>query len=301
MNIFISLNGHANQATIPLRMGVTLRKEHQAHARLHDAQYDDEGTRSQRQNEIDKGRKHYLGELVVQPENEGDEEIRLSCRAVLSEPRTHYQDPGLVTILRSDGNKGDLTVSLALESLLKKNKISTEDIISYFHKPYIEGQIRDSHDVYEMYSQIPKDKVVYTGGDSTGGAVLGNPGAVGGSMGGDDVEGDLLSPPIFKPMNISGVSYSYSMADAYIDNVRLDNDMIVLETVNSKGEKADIHSFKLSSRPHLSKLHQYAYDYLKGREGQRGYFAVCTTGPCKGFLAESVTAIALQMQKSGVV
>ena len=301
MDIYINLNRHANQVTIPLRMGVTLRKEHQTHARLHDAQYDDEGTRSQRQKEIDNGNKHYLGELVVKPEKEGDEEIRLSCRAVLSEPRAHYQDPGLVTILRSDGNKGDLTVSMALESLKKKNKISTEDIIKYFHKPYIEGNIHDSLDVYEIYSQIPKAGSVDTGGDTTGGAVLEDPAAVAGAMGGDDIDGELLAPPIFKPMKISGVSYSYSMADAYIDKVRFDNDMIVLETINSKGEKAEIHSFKLSSRPHLSKLHQYAYEYLKNREGQRGYFAVCTSGPCKGFLAESVTAIALQMQKNGVI
>lgn len=303
MNIFINLNRHANQVTIPLRMGVTLTKEHQSRARLHDATYDEEGTKSQRQNEINRGNRHYLGELVIHPEVAGGDEIRLKCRAVLSEPRYEGQDPALITILRPDGNKGDMTVSFAIEALLKKNKINTKDIIDYFHKPYIDGLIHDSSDVHEIFNAIPKADVVDIADDLTAKALLRNPASVSDAMGDDSgaIEGDLMAPPIFKPMDISGVAYKYSMTDAYIDNVRLDNDMILLDTVNSKGESETIHSFKLSPRPHLSKLHQYAYEYLKSREGQRGYFAVCTDKKCRGFLAESVTAIALQMQKSGLV
>ena len=57
-----------------------------------------------------------------------------------------------------------------------------------------------------------------------------------------------------------------------------------------------LHSFK--QREHLAAHHQKTFEYLQSRIGQRAHFAVCMSEPCKGFLAESVTSIALQLMKS---
>ena len=101
----------------------------------------------------------------------------------------------------------------------------------------------------------------------------------------------------YKPLPIEGVKYQYVLADAYIENVRIENDCIAFSCINSKGEVQEMHSFKLSPRPHLNSLHTYAFNYLKDREQQRALFAICDTDPCRGFIAESVTAISLQLMR----
>jgi hypothetical protein len=99
-------------------------------------------------------------------------------------------------------------------------------------------------------------------------------------------------------LSIPNVKYKYVMADTYIEDVRIEDDMIKFKCIDSKGEPREMHSFKLSPRKHLSSLHQYAFEYLKSRQEQRALFAVCNSDPCKGFFAESVTAISLQLMRS---
>ena len=88
------------------------------------------------------------------------------------------------------------------------------------------------------------------------------------------------------------------MADTYIEDVRIEDDMIKFRCIDSKGELREMHSFKLSPRKHLSALHEYAIKYLQSRQEQRALIAICNSEPCKGFFAESVTAISLQLMKT---
>ena len=85
------------------------------------------------------------------------------------------------------------------------------------------------------------------------------------------------------------------MADAYIENAWIEDGKIWIDVIGTSGQIKRLHSFK--QRDHLIQHHKLALDYLKSRIGQRGYFAICMSDPCKGFLAESVTSIALQLMK----
>ena len=76
------------------------------------------------------------------------------------------------------------------------------------------------------------------------------------------------------------------------------DEKIWIEVLGTSGEHTRLHSFK--QRDHLAVHHQNALRYLQSRIGQRAHFAVCMSQPCKGFLAESVTSIALQLMRGTI-
>jgi hypothetical protein len=52
MKVFLSIYGHTNSASLPLRMGIAITEKHQQFCELKDACYDEKGTRGQRPSEI---------------------------------------------------------------------------------------------------------------------------------------------------------------------------------------------------------------------------------------------------------
>ena len=303
MKVFLSLHGHTNSASLPLRMGIALTEKHQQFASLEDAVYDEVGSLGQRQIEIDRGNRHYTGTLVIPNENkEVETPYRLDCRVVLGAPRSSEQSPPVVTLLMKSGNRGDMTVTAHIERMLKRGQITTQDLIEYFHPAYVRGEITSSNDCEDIYRKhVETIKLEAKNADPAGQEILKNPEPILKAMIESEIEGvELHSPSKFQKLTIARVRYEYVMADAYIENVRIEDDMIQFKCIDSKGELRDMHSFKLSPRPHLSALHQYAFEYLKSRQEQRALFAVCNSDPCKGFFAESVTAISLQLMKTEV-
>lgn len=300
MKVFIS--EHASKVSIPLRFGFLIKERIQRDADLVDSVYDDLGTKSQRQDEIDRGRRHYTGRLVISnPENILlPYEIR--CRVVLGEPKSSNMSPPVITLLKEDFSKGDMTVTMHIEKLLQKRKITERQILEVLHPAYIAGKINDSTDVDDALRGSNTSIPISDFGDETSRSLINQKEIVAEVVESQEFNETILESPLsYKPLPISGVKYDYVIADAYIENVRVEDDCIKFECLNSKGEKQLMHSFKLSKRPWLSELHKYAINYFNERDGGRATFAICMTEPCKGFVAESVTAISLQiMQNKGV-
>lgn len=302
MDIFLGLNGHANNSSLPLRFGIKISQKHQQFLILEDAVLDEKSTKMQRQYEIEDGRRHYRGNMCIPSEDKESDGLRLPCRVVLSEPRTDRDLPRVITILSENFNAGDLTVTKHLEEMQKRGKISTHDLISIFHPAYLKGELNSSNDCEDIYSKHIKGKLVPASFNDTAAiSMLKNPDPIINAINSSSIENVELHAPLkYTELPISNVRYTYVMADAFIDNVQIKEDMITFTCINSKGKSQDLHSFKLSPRPHLKKLHEYAFNYLKEREGQRAIFAICKSKPCEGFIAESVTAISLQIMRSGV-
>lgn len=303
MQIYLSIYGHTNNASLPLRMGITITEKHQQFATLEAVKFDDVGTSSQRQDEIERGNRHYKGTLLIPNENRTiDKPYQFDCRVVLGAPKSSEQRPPVITLLRLDGNRGDMTVTAHIERMLKRGQITTSDLIEVFHPAYIRGEIQSSNDCEDIFrNNIASIKIPTSNADPVGQEILKNPEPILRTLIDNEVEGvQLKAPPIYKKLIIPGVKYQYVMADAYIEDVRIENDAIVFNCIDSQGENRRIHSFKLSPRKHLSALHNYAFEYLKSRQEQRAMFAVCNSDPCKGFLAESVTAISLQLMKTDI-
>jgi hypothetical protein len=301
MKVFLGLHGHTNSASLPLRMGIVITEKHQQFATLEHAQYDEAGSLGQRQNEIDRGNRHYTGTLVIPNERKDtDEPYRLDCRLVLGAPRSSEQSPPIVTLLRQSSNRGDMTVTAHIERMLKRGQVKTQDLIKFFHPAYVRGEITSSNDCEDIYRQcVETVKLDVRNADPAGQEIIKNPEPIVNAILQSEIEGvDLRSPSKFQKLTIARVRYEYVMADAYIEDVRIEDDMIQFKCIDSKGEFRNMHSFKLSPRPHLSALHQYAFEYLKSRQEQRALFAACNSEPCKGFLAESVTAISLQLMRT---
>ncbi len=299
MEIYLSLNGHANSVSLPLRLGRRITEQHQQFVKLEDGQFDEIGTRSQRQKEVDDGRRHYLGTLVIPHESpEHDEPYRLKCRVVLGEPSRPDQRPPVITVLRSDTNKGDLTVTRHLDGMLKRGKITHDHILQVFHPAYRNGELQSSNDCEDVFSQrIRVSLPPIDANDLTALAMLRDPGPVARvveDVGSDDMA--LKAPLTYRRLPIHDVKYEYVLADAYISDAWMDGDVIYVTFINSRGQEQTSRSFK--PRDHLVKHHQRAFAYLRERKEQRALFAVCNSGPCRGFLAESVTSIALQIMQS---
>ncbi len=301
MKVFLSLFGHTNSASLPLRMGIAITEKHQQFATLENAEYDEAGSLGQRQNEIDRGNRHYTGTLVIpNKDKDAGEPYRLDCRVVLGAPRTSDQSPPVITLLMKSSNRGDMTVTAHIERMLKRSQITTQDLIKFFHPAYVRGEITSSNDCEDIYrKQVETIKLEAKDADPAGQEILKNPEPILKAIIGSEIDGvELRSPSKFQKLTITKVRYEYVMADAYIEDVRIEDDMIQFKCIDSKGEMRDMHSFKLSPRPHLNALHQYAFEYLKSRQEQRALFAVCNSDPCKGFFAESVTAISLQLMRT---
>jgi hypothetical protein len=297
MELFLSINGHANRESLPLRYGLQITEKHQQFCILHDAIHDTEGTKSQRQNEIEKGRKHFGGKLEIMGVDPNKNHEPFSTKCVIEETNDKFKLPPIVTLLR-DGSRSDLATTMHIGNMVKRGKIDVEDIIKYLHPEYIDGNIRDSNDVEEIYQTkiLPLRKGLEIETEGTGLSISYDiPKIIETIASIPDDEGINL-PPRFKKLELSSsVKYKYSMADAFVEDVWMDNEKIYLKVIGSNEESTNLHSFK--QRSHLAIHHKKTYEYLKSRIGQRAIFAVCMSEPCKGFLAESVTSIALQVMR----
>lgn len=297
MKLFLGLNGHANSESLPLRFGISIEQKHQQYLNLIDALYDEKGTLSQRQNEIDSGNKHYTGKLQIPNEDASKDPLIFDCRLVLSSPAIG-QSPRIITVLKKDTNPGDITVTKHISGMLKRNQITKNELIEYFHPAYLNGLIKDSNDCEEIFRKLrssrPEEFLPTSKSDEL---ILQSSEELTEVVNQFDIDEIQLNEKLtYKELNLSpSIKYKYVMADAYIEDAWQSDDKIWIKVVNSKGVLQDFHSFK--TRDHLSHHHEYAFNYLHSRIGQRAYFAICMSEPCRGFMAESVTSIALQLMR----
>lgn len=303
MKVFVSIFGHANGVSLPLRMGIVITEKHQQFAELSEAHYDEIGSKNQRQIEIERGNRHYTGILEIPHVDKNiNSPYKLKCRVVLAEPKHHDQRPPVVTILKQDGNAGDMTVTKHLEHMLKRAQISVQDLLDIFHPAYVRGEIQSSNDCEDIYRhKVESLKLHLSNIGPAEKEILKNPQPIVQAIVDNQIDSVELKGPLqYKRLTIQNVKYEYVLADAYIENVRIEDDMIKFNCIDSNGNERELHSFKLSPRKHLSALHQYAIEYLYSRQEQRALIAICNSDPCKGFFAESVTAISLQLMKTEV-
>ncbi|MDC0404234.1 hypothetical protein OAM26_04300 [Porticoccaceae bacterium] len=304
MKVFLPVRGHANAVSLPLRFGIRITDESQQFMVLHDAAHDEEGTNGQRPSEIERGNHHYVGTLEIKSPS-GQILSSEHCRVVLETPSRSDQSPKVITIMDADRSlvKGDNSVTQHLGGMKKSGRITDEDLLECFHPAYVAGKIRNSNDcemVWTDYSERsqgalevddPVNRSVVSGlaADQKQFTEL---------MSVSDVnEVPLTAPLTYVPMNLPNVRYDYVMADAYVHDVQRVDDRIHLTVTNSKGSKQTLKSFPLNEKTrHLAKFHEYAFGYLESRVEQRAKFAIEKSGT----LAESVTAIALQMNRIGI-
>ena len=298
MKLFLGIKGHANTESLPLRYGLQIQETHQQFCTLHNAIHDVDGTKTQRQNEIEKGRKHYLGKLEIKEIDPNKYYKIFETRCVIEETKDQSKLSPIVTLLR-DGSRSDLATTQHIGNMVKRGKLDVKDIIEFLHPEYIDGNIRDSTDVEEIYQEkiLPSRQGSQIELEGTGLNTSHDLPKIKESIESiPDDESSLSFPPTFKKLELSSsVRYKYSMADAFVEDVWMDNEKIYLKVIGSSDESKTLHSFK--QRSHLVVHHQKTFEYLKSRIGQRAIFAVCMSEPCKGFLAESVTSIALQIMK----
>ena len=291
---------HANKAVMPLRFGVSISEKRQQYCDLESYNFDPEGTKRQRPNEIDKGRKHYIGTLVIRSPEPYGENINLSGRWIIEEPQAEGHRPSLVTALRVGLGDfmGDLTVTKHLEEMLKRNRVSTEEIIGYMHPAYLKGNIQTSNDLEDILAnEIIPDRAQPEPLPSLNDGIVDVPPPSVSGQPEDDVDQEDRRPLVFEPLEIkASIKYQYVWADAFILDVGLSDKKLWVSVINSKGEKQTLESFEI--RNHLIAHHEYALKYLKSRKGQRAFFAICVSEPYKGTLAESVTSIALELMRS---
>lgn len=299
MKIYLSIHGHTNSESLPLRFGMQIKESYQQFVNLENGVFDEVGTNRQRADEIERGNKHYLGDLCIPNIDKTLPSHCYPCRVVLGAPKYSDQAPPIVTILRQDYSHGDLTVTKHISGMLKRGRISVDDIINFLHPKYLIGEIQDSNDIEEIYSNeiLPSrqhDLVITSVADE---AIVESADHIKSAIDSFSIEEvNLHAPPTFVNIELGEkVKYQYVMADAFINDAWMAEDKIWIEVVSSNGTSKKLHSFK--PRNHLAQHHKLAYDYLQSRIGQRAYFAVCNSEPCKGFLAESVTSIALQLMK----
>jgi hypothetical protein len=216
---------------------------------------------------------------------------------VLSSPSIG-QSPRIITILKKDTNAGDMTVTKHISEMLKRNQITKDELIQHFHPAYVNGFIKNSNDCVEIYlklKEIRPQEVIST--NKSDELIIQSADELKKVVHQFDIEDTQLNEKLtYKELQLSpSIKYKYVMADAYIEDAWQLEDKIWIKVINSKGESQDFHSFKV--REHLSQHHEYAFEYFKSRIGQRGFFAICMSEPCRGYLAESVTSIALQLMR----
>ncbi|MCV0439139.1 MAG: hypothetical protein K5880_10930 [Hydrogenophaga sp.] len=302
MKVFIGLNSHSNKVSLPLRFGVSLTEQHQQFATLSNPVFDPAATDSQRPDEIARMRKHYSGRLVV-PHASGSaaEAYALDCRIVLELPTDDSRVPAVITVLSISSTKGDATVTRHLEGMLKKGRISKQDLIDVFHPAYAQGKIADSTDCEEVFREhLEQSTPAVDAGDNLGQQVVVSAEPVVRLVEAiaDSQAEALEGPPRFSEVVPLRTKYQYVFADAYLRDVWLSDGRIHVKCIGSNGDDVTLQSF--SARPHLAEHHQRAYEYLSDRKEQRAVFAVCVSSPYKGVLAESVTSISLQLMKTSL-
>lgn len=308
MEVFINQFGKINNAVLPLRFGISIAQTHQCFAKLEDPVLDEEGTRRQRDDEkFDKGRKHYIGTLIVPKEGRSEKPHRCKGRFIVGPPPPTKDLNRLITALREDveGLRNDIATSRHLEGMLKRNRVSTKEIIDYLHPAYLNGRIQDSNDIEiilqdEIVPERPQNTVQRSAADQ--GIVESEPEITTALDAVDvsdvDEDQETIDPLVFKELLLKPtIKFRYVMADAFVIDAGRRQDCIWVKVINSKGDEQELTSF--SVRSHLAQHHDRTLDYLTSRVGQRAFMAICISDPYKGVLAESVTSIALDLMRNG--
>lgn len=303
MRIHIQLHGKANKISLPLRYGIHLTEKHQVKGDLEDFVCDQQGTKMQSEFEREKGRRHYLGVLRLACADTTQGDIRIKLRAVIQEPNRSGFDPSLVTVLGIDATPGDSSITKHLDGMLQRHRITTEDIRTIFFEEYSKGKIQDSNDLEVIFQERIAPFAQVNPGDRMSETIANNPESITRVLDAvplDPSDEGLKRPMTTYPLDLANAKYSYVMAEAYIENVRLIDDRICFDYVNETGELQTIKSFKLGHFPKLKSLHSTAIDYFRQRQGDRAFFSICIADNyASGLLAESVTAISLQLMRSG--
>ena len=238
MKLFLGINGHANKESLPLRYGLQIQETHQQFCTLHNATHDEDGTKTQRQNEIEKGRKHYRGKLEIKKIDPNKYFENFETRCVIEETKDQSKLSPIVTLLR-DGSRSDLATTQHIGNMVKRGKIDVKDIIEYLHPEYIDGNIRDSTDVEEIYQEkiLPLRQGSQIELEGTGLNTSHDLPKIKESIESiPDDESSLSFPPTFKKLELSSsVKYKYSMADAFVKDVWMDNEKIYLKVIQKDG------------------------------------------------------------------
>ena len=124
-------------------LGFHLANNIRALPTLDNEEYDPEGTERQRGDEINQGRKHFLGTVIVNKEQKNDGQYIQKGRFVIAPPPPDRDLHRLVTVLRNDADnlKNDIATSRHLEGMHKR-RIATEEIIRYLHPAYLEEKLQ---------------------------------------------------------------------------------------------------------------------------------------------------------------
>ena len=311
MKVYVNQYGHINKSVLPLRFGISINKAHQSFADIENANFDPIGTENQRRDEIDRGNKHYLGTLLINKDNINDGLYSCIGRFVIGPPskyliRDREKRDVVVTALRPEieNLKSDIATTKHLDGMLKRNRITTQEIIDFLHPAYLDGKITESNDIEEILADKikPARQKIEKPISSSDRVIIENAPEIIETIGNFDSGLDIVTdnenkePLLFKPLSLkSSVKFSYVMADAYIIDAGQKNDRVWITIINSKSEEQTLESF--SMRPHLRQHHDRAAEYLKSRIGDRAFFAICVSDKYNGVLAESVTSIALDLMR----
>jgi len=307
MDVFINQFGHINKSVLPLRFGLRITQTHQSFASLDNEIFDPLGTDRQRGDEKDRGNQHFLGTLSINKEIKSDGQYKCKGRFVIAPPPLDKDLNVVVTAFLDDSEnlKNDIATTKHLEGMLKRNRITTQEIIQYLHAAYLDGKLKDSNDIEEILSNeiVPsriKTDTPISGSDQiiidSGPAIIDTIDGLDNPVS-DYPDHGIKGPLLFKPLTLNpSIRFSYVMADAYVIDAGQANGRVWAKVINSKGNVQVLESF--SARSHLLHHHTKTAEYLSSRIGERAFMAICVSDKYNGVLAESVTSIALDLMRT---
>lgn len=304
MQVYIDKDAHINKSVLPLRFGISITQTHQTEGIIKKAQFDKKDTDMQKAWERKRGRKVYRGTLVFKKVNEKEGSHYCKGKFAIEPQKKGNGCKKVVTALRLDIEKleDNNTITKHLEGMLKREQVSTDEIIKFLHPAYLDGKIRDSNCLEDVLRETvapsqPKSGLPKSASDQ---AIIESGPTITKTANEIDVDYDEdeedIKPLVFKKLNLKpSIKYDYVMADAHVLDAGQGNNYIWVKVINSKGVEQELQSFLV--REHLSHHHDRALEYFKSRIGGRAFMAICVSEEFKGVLAESVTSIALDLMR----
>ena len=258
MKVYVNQYGHINKSVLPLRFGISINKAHQSFADIENANFDPIGTENQRRDEIDRGNKHYLGTLLINKDNINDGLYSCIGRFVIGPPskyliRDREKRDVVVTALRPEieNLKSDIATTKHLDGMLKRNRITTQEIIDFLHPAYLDGKITESNDIEEILADKikPARQKIEKPISSSDRVIIESAPEIIETIGNFDSGLDIVTdnenkePLLFKPLSLkSSVKFSYVMADAYIIDGGQKKDRGGRTIIKSKSEEETLAS-----------------------------------------------------------
>lgn len=152
MNGIYELSDHAMLDTFPLRFGIIPPR----HVYLDNVQRDLKATNNQKPKEIELGNYHAMANCL----DVNRQSLIASGRFVLSSQKKHKLYPTLITAFSNEYDPAERSVSDLIRSLRDQKEIDTAFIIDYLHKPYKQGEIGTSLDLYKYLVSLGVKKEV---------------------------------------------------------------------------------------------------------------------------------------------